>query len=117
MISLNNTERRAVFMFSSKHGEHWKRKLRHGWIIGTGSTVLDGMRDTHGREWLAGFEYETSGAADECAWCGGEPQEPERCSNRAGEVFCCELHRDASTRALRRFVDSMESQAQSERAS
>lgn len=40
----------------------------------------------------------------ECSWCGADLEhEPERCRNKAGEIFCRPSHKDASDRALRRL--------------
>ena len=39
---------------------------------------------------------------DDCAWCGGEIF--DAFPNRRGERFCSKYHRDASGRALRRFL-------------
>ncbi len=38
----------------------------------------------------------------DCAWCGGEIF--DAFPNRRGERFCSKNHRDASGRALRRFL-------------
>lgn len=42
------------------------------------------------------------GIVVDCSWCGGEIF--DAFLNRRGEWFCSKNHRDASGRALRRFL-------------
>lgn len=47
----------------------------------------------------------------DCSWCGSDHTDhpkgrPYR--DKGGEPFCSKAHRDASTRALRRFLESDE---------
>ena len=62
-------------------------------------------------------EIETLGAAavgekeaqlEDCSWCGAEVERSIAPRSRAGELFCCRSHRDASARAVKRLRERCE---------
>jgi len=99
-------------------------------IINHGSLVSFYPLDDDAREWwdsnvaecpMLGDRYfvEARYAADicnginaeleeeiECTWCGGECYTTY--ANRRNELFCSKNHRDASNRALKRFLSKSE---------
>jgi hypothetical protein len=54
-----------------RHGRCWKKVVRHEWMSGRASPLMQSLRNTHGPRWLAKFDLSEALALEAAAHPAG----------------------------------------------